>query len=142
MVSLRKKHAEKIRFAIVGGVNTAVDFIILLVLTSFGVPPAIANYPSSTAAVVVSFIGNKKYTFRTKGARLKREITLFLVFTFFCTLVLQPLTILLIQFILSPLHLNLVLVAFIAKCFATVVTLVWNYYTYSRFVFIDNKPSA
>lgn len=141
MEKLLKKHAEKVRFVIVGVVNTVVDFVILLTLTSFGVPPAIANYPSSTAAVVVSFIGNKNYTFKTKGARLKREITLFLVFTFFCTLILQPLTILLIQWALSPLGLDIVVVAFIAKCFATLVTLIWNYYTYSRFVFIDNKQN-
>lgn len=135
MDQLLKKHGEKIRFGIVGVVNTLVDFGVLLALTSAGVPPAIANYPSSTAAVVVSFIGNKKYTFQTKGTKLKREISLFLLFTFFCTLVLQPITILLVQWLLSPFGLDIVLVAFIAKCFATVVTLVWNYYTYSRFVF-------
>lgn len=139
MEKLLKKHAEKVRFGIVGIINTVVDFGVLLVLTSVGIPPAIANYPSSTVAVAVSFIGNKKYTFKTKGARLKREVTLFLIFTFFCTLILQPLTILLVQWLLSPLSLGIVVVAFIAKCFATVVTFIWNYYTYSRFVFVDNK---
>ncbi len=130
-----KKHAEKLRFAVVGGANTAIDFVILLALTSVGIPAAIANYPSSTAAVVFSFFANKNYTFKATETNLKREIILFLAFTLFCAWVLQPLTIIAIQSLLSFMNLQPQILVIIAKLAATVVTLVWNYLTYSRFVF-------
>jgi len=134
-VELAKKHAEKLRFAIVGGLNTVIDFAILLTLTSIGIPAAIANYPSSTAAVIFSFFANKKYTFKTTGTNLKREIILFLIFTLFCAWVIQPLTIIAIQSLLGFLGLQPQVLVIIAKIIATIVTLVWNYLTYSRFVF-------
>lgn len=129
--------AEKLRFGIVGSANTAIDFGILLTLTSIGIPAAIANYPSSTAAVVFSFFANKQYTFRTKESGLKREIILFLTFTLLAAWALQPLTILLVQFLLSPFALPTTITVVIAKVVATIATLVWNYLTYSRFVFTD-----
>ena len=131
--------AEKLRFGIVGSANTALDFGILLTLTSFGVPAPIANYPSSTIAVIFSFFANKKYTFKATGKNLKKEIILFLVFTLIAAWVLQPLTIVLIQFILSSLNLHLTASVIISKVAATVVRLVWNYFTYSRFVFAQEK---
>ena len=36
MEALLKKHAEKLRFAIVGGANTALDFAILFFLVFLG----------------------------------------------------------------------------------------------------------
>lgn len=130
-----KNKAEKLRFGVVGFLNTALDFGILLTLRSFGIPAEIANYPSSTAAVIFSFFANKKYTFRSKGANLRREITLFLVFTLFCAWVLQPVTIIAAEAALTPFALPALLATTIAKIIATIVTLVWNYTTYSRFVF-------
>lgn len=130
-----KNKTEKARFGVVGLANTALDFGILLGLTSFGVPAVIANYPSSTAAVIFSFFANKKYTFKATGTNLKREIILFLIFTLFCAWVLQPLTILIVQYILSLIAISGVVSVVVAKVIATIVTLTWNYLTYSRYVF-------
>lgn len=130
-----KNKGEKIRFGIVGFLNTAVDFGILLTLRWFGVPSEIANYPSSTMAVVVSFFANKNYTFRSTGANLRREITLFLAFTLFCAWVLQPVTIVIVETLLQPANLPILVATTIAKIIATIITLLWNYTTYSRFVF-------
>lgn len=130
-----KNQDEKVRFGIVGFLNTAIDFGILLTLRWFGVPAEIANYPSSTAAVIVSFFANKNYTFRSKGANLRREVTLFLTFTLFCAWVLQPITIVIVEALLTPLALPALVATTIAKVVATIVTLIWNYTTYSRFVF-------
>lgn len=135
MKNLLKKHADKARFGIVGVANTLLDFVILLVLRSLGVPTVIANYPSSTAAVIFSFFANKNYTFKAKGTNLKREITLFLVFTLFCAWVIQPLVILFVELILRNLDIQTLTLSVTAKIAATTVTLVWNYLTYSRFVF-------
>jgi len=139
MKNLLKKHADKARFGVVGVANTLLDFAILLALRSLGVPAVIANYPSSTVAVIFSFFANKNYTFKAKGTDLKREITLFLVFTLFCAWVIQPLVILSVESLLKTLDMQPLALTTIAKIAATVVTLVWNYLTYSKFVF--NKRS-
>lgn len=131
--------AEKIRFGIVGSANTAIDFGILLTLTSFGIPAALANYPSSTVAVIFSFFANKRYTFKATGTNLRKEILLFLVFTLVAAWALQPLTILFVQYALSPLGMPSIVSVVIAKVAATIVTLIWNYITYSRFVFKYEK---
>lgn len=131
--------AEKLRFGIVGSANTAIDFGILLTLTTFGVPAAIANYPSSTIAVIFSFFANKKYTFQATGKNLRKEIILFLIFTLIAAWILQPLTILLVQYLLSSSGFPLTVTVVIAKVLATIVTLIWNYITYSRFVFKKEK---
>lgn len=135
MKKLLKKHAYKVRFGIVGIANTLLDFAILLSLRSLGVPAVIANYPSSTAAVIFSFFANKNYTFKAKNTDIKREITLFLIFTLFCAWVIQPFVILAVELLLNPLDLQPLVMTTIAKIIATIVTLVWNYLTYSRFVF-------
>jgi putative flippase GtrA len=134
-----KKHADKARFGVVGVANTLLDFVILLTLRSLGVPAAIANYPSSTVAVIFSFFANKNYTFKAKGTDLKREISLFLIFTLFCAWVIQPLVILAVESLLKTLDIQPLTLTVIAKIIATIVTLVWNYLTYSRFVFKKEK---
>jgi putative flippase GtrA len=134
-----KKHADKARFGIVGIANTLLDFVILLFLRSLGVPAVIANYPSSTAAVIFSFFANKNYTFKTKGTDLKREVLLFLIFTLFCAWVLQPLTILATESLLKSFAIQPLILTIISKSLATAVTLVWNYLTYSRYVFKKEK---
>ena len=55
MEKLLKKHAEKIRFALVGGFNTALDFIILFGLVALGLDKIPANYISTTVTMVISF---------------------------------------------------------------------------------------
>ena len=139
MEKLLKKHADKLRFALVGGANTLLDFAILLTLRFFGVPSAIANFPSSTAAVIFSFFANKNYTFKSKGNSLKREIILFLIFTLFCAWVIQPITIIIVESLFQFLSLQPLLLTILAKLIATVVTLIWNYLTYSKYVFNKDK---
>ena len=47
MKDLLKQHAEKFRFALVGGFNTALDFGLLFLFVSLGVDKIIANYFST-----------------------------------------------------------------------------------------------
>ncbi|MFZ2125771.1 MAG: GtrA family protein [Candidatus Saccharimonadales bacterium] len=139
MKNFLKKHADKARFGIVGVANTLLDFAILLVLRSLGVPAVIANYPSSTVAVIFSFFANKNYTFKAKATNLKCEIALFLSFTMFCAWVIQPLVILFVELLLKSFDIQPLNLTIIAKIAATIVTLVWNYLTYSKFVFKKEK---
>lgn len=130
-----KDKEQKMRFVAVGGVNTVIDFGLLFLLSSLGLPVLIANIISTTTAFCFSFFANKKYTFKTSGTDVKREIFLFVIVTLFGLWVLQTIIIKLMIMSLSGVHLSDNAALFIAKVIATMVTLVWNYIMYSRVVF-------
>lgn len=135
MDQLLKKHAEKIRFAIVGGANTALDFIILFALTFAGIDKIAANYISTSVALIFSFFANKSFTFKHKTGNAKKQFILFIVITIAGLWILQPLIIWISTNALAPYITNQALNLFIAKLIATVASLIWNYILYSRIVF-------
>ncbi len=134
MKALIKKHESKIRFALVGGTNTAIDFGILFLLHSVGLNKYIANIISTTVAFIFSFFANRTFTFQSKGSAKKQFIP-FLIVTLIGLWVIQPAIIWLVSLLLHGLNETLAL--FIAKLIATVVSLIWNYVLYSRVVFKD-----
>ena len=130
-----QQHADKLRFALVGGVNTVIDFGILFFLVSIGLDKIPSNFISTSVAFIFSFFANKTFTFKSTGGNAKREFILFIVVTIFGLWVLQPIIISLVSFTLTPLTVADAAVLFVAKLAATLVSLVWNYIMYSRFVF-------
>lgn len=130
-----KNSTQKARFLVVGGANTAIDFGLLFLLQSLGLPVTVSNIISTTTAFCFSFFANKKYTFKTTGTNVKREIILFIAVTLFGLWVLQTIAIWLITSALSGTALSASAVLLIAKLFATCVSLTWNYILYSRVVF-------
>lgn len=130
-----KQHAEKFRFALVGGFNTALDFGILLLFVALGGDKIVGNYLSTTVAFIFSFFANKTFTFKAKTGDARREFISFTVVTLFGLWILQPLVILGVSAALAPLTLAEPVVLMVAKLIATVVSLIWNYFMYSRFVF-------
>lgn len=134
--------SQKVRFLLVGGSSTVLDFTILFVAKSLGVPVVIANIISTGISFCFSFLANKNYTFRTHGANLKREISLFVVVTLFGLWVLQSIVIAAVLPILEPSVSDASLRLLIAKLLATIVTTLWNYILYSRLVFVHKKPEA
>lgn len=132
MKALLKKHESKFRFAFIGGINTAIDFGILFLLTALGLDKLVANFFSTSVAFVFSFFANRTFTFKSTGSA-KKQFLPFLAVTLTGLWVLQPLVILAITQLLHSLDQALAL--FIAKLIATVVSLIWNYILYSRFVF-------
>lgn len=134
-MELLKKHAEKLRFAIVGGANTALDFALLFIFVAFGLNSIAANYLSTSIAFVFSFFVNKSFTFKSKGGNIAKQFALFLGITIVALWVIQPIVILAVTALLSPLGWNGSVVLFIAKLVATLASLVWNYILYARFVF-------
>lgn len=133
------KNNTKARFLSVGLLNTAVDFSILFLLTWLGVPRAIANIFSTTAAFLTSFTANKKYTFQTTGDNLKKEMLLFTAFTLFSILVIATGVIVILTPVLDQLLQNQYWSLFFAKIASVMAGLVWNYFTYSRFVFTNKR---
>jgi putative flippase GtrA len=132
---LLKKHAEKLRFAVVGGANTALDFGILFVLVSLGLDKFVANFISTSVAFVFSFFMNKTFTFKSKTSNAKKQFVLFLVITLFGLWVIQPVIIGGTAWAISGLNLSNPAVLLIGKLCATVATLIWNYILYAKYVF-------
>ena len=117
------KNRQKIRFLLVGGTNTAIDFGLLFILNTLGLPRVPSNIISTGVAFIFSFFANRNFTFSANSGNIKKQMTLFIIVTLFGLWVIQPIIISLISNLL------------VGKIIATAVTLVWNYLFYSRLVF-------
>lgn len=129
------KNNKIIRFGIVGAINTALDFGLLLFFTHLGLPKIVSNTLSTGMAFIFSFFANKKYTFRSSSGNVKREIVLFTIVTLFGLWVLQNGVIWLISPLCAALLHNESLALLAAKLAGTIVSLTWNYLTYDILVF-------
>lgn len=135
MQELLKKHADKLRFGLVGIANTTLDFVLLFLLVSLGIDKIIANYISTSIAFVFSFFVNKSFTFKSKGGNAFKQFLTFLGITIVGMWIIQPLVITGVSWLLAGTGWNEGIILFIAKLVATVASLIWNYTLYSRFVF-------
>ena len=143
MQEIAKKHADKLRFTIVGSVNTVIDFSILFTLaTLFNVPKELANFISTFVAFLFSFFANKKYTFKSTSKNLKRQFLLFTAVTLFGLWVIQTIIITAITPVFTNLGVNKPAALLISKLIATAASLIWNYTLYSRVVFKKPKNSS
>lgn len=130
---------RKIRFSLVSSAATAIDFSLLLFITSFGLGTITANYISSSIAFVFSFFANKKFAFRTPDHHIKREAVLFIIVTLTGIWLLQPLIIWKIEDMFDQSFQPTWLLVIIAKVVASFVTFIWNYFFYTRLVFKKKK---
>lgn len=135
MENLLKKHAEKLRFAVVGGLNTAIDFVILFTLVALGFPNIAGNYISTSVALIFSFFANKKFTFKHDGKANIKQLAYFLLITIFGLWVIQPVIIEGIRLLIGSWLTNNYIVLLIGKILANATTLIWNYLLYRKFVF-------
>lgn len=135
---------QKWRFVIVGGANTALDFVIYNLISKFlflALP--IANMISSFLAMIFSFFVNKKWTFRAQGKNYLREIVLFFLVTIFGIWVIQSGIIFLFQQIFPAFKWENFWLKNFAKIAASIPSLIWNYIMYKKVVFkSDNENLA
>jgi len=129
------KNNKIIRFGIVGAINTALDFGLLLLFTHLGLPKIVSNTLSTGMAFIFSFFANKKYTFRSSSGNVKREIALFTIVTLFGLWVLQNGVIWSISPLCAALLHNESFALLAAKLAGTIVSLTWNYLAYDILVF-------
>jgi len=134
-VELLKKHADKLRFGLVGIANTALDFVILFGLVALGLDKIPANYISTSCSFIFSFFVNKSFTFKSKGGNVLKQFLIFLAISIVALWVIQPLVILGISALLTGTGWASWIILFIAKIVATVASLIWNYIFYTRLVF-------
>lgn len=136
---LVKKHGEKIRFLIVGGFNTVLDFAIFGLLANvLGVDKVISNIISTAICVTISFILNFKFVWKSEKS-IKSTAIGFLVVSLFSAWVVQSIVITVVSAILG----NSGIANLIAKAFGSATGMVTNYFGY-KFVFKKpaTKPSA
>ena len=142
MEELLKKHSDKIRFVIVGGVNTAIDMAILFSLVNIvGLSIFFSNIISTSVALCFSFYANKTFTFKDNNQNLKTKIIVFLSITLFGLWVMQPIIIAITKSIFGHLSVADNVILMIGKLAATCVTLVWNYLMYRKFVFKKDQET-
>lgn len=141
------------RFVAVGVVNTLIDFAVLnLLVFAFSLNKLAANTVSVTIAMAVSYLLNHNIVFRQTGQNHFKKIILFLVITAFGLWVLQNLTIYAlihwfawpsatVKSILDLIGLdnlsNNFVVLNTAKILGTIISLLWNFFMYRRFVFTE-----
>lgn len=128
---------KPLRFILVGVLNTAIDFLALFGLTAVGVPVVPANMLSTGLALTFSFFANRSFTFRVAGTAAggaTGQAVRFLAVTLFGLWALQPVVLLLGTWLLTG-ALREGPALFVSKALATVVSMVWNYLLYDRFVF-------
>lgn len=91
MQKLLKNHITKLRFGIIGAINTILDIGILFALSGiFSIPKVPANIISTTVTFVISFFANRKYTFKPASSQhIVREMILFTGITLFGLWVIQ-----------------------------------------------------
>lgn len=131
-----KNSRQLLRFGAVGGINTALDFGLLFVFKSLGIPIEVANIMSTGIAFIFSFFANKKYTFKSTDTNIVREMILFVIVTLVGLWVLQTVVINLTLPLTTNMFHNNDVALLCSKLLATIVSLTWNYLLYSRVVFI------
>lgn len=129
------------RFALVGVVNTAIDFVLFTVLVAAGLGVLAANTVSTSAGMTFSFVVNRAWSFRSE--RPARETVVpFLAVTLVGLWVLHPLVILGTAAVGRLVGHEGVAVLWIGKAAAIAVGLVWNFTWYDRVVFKQRGASS
>ena len=134
MQQLLKKHETKVRFLLVGGTNTVLDFALLFLFTNLGLNRVVANIASTGIAFIFSFFANRKFTFKDSSKNVRRQFLVFAAVTLSGLWILQPIIILIATSFLDDVMSNNASL-FVAKVIATGASLIWNYLLYSRLVF-------
>ncbi len=125
-------HDTRVRFLLVGGLNTGLDIGAYTLLRYFGWPAILANLCSTSLGLASSFLLNRHFTFRTAGS--KGQLPVFLAVTLAGLWVLQPLILYATARLFAGWLTGTVLTLATKLC-ATTATIVWNYLWYSRRVF-------
>jgi putative flippase GtrA len=130
--------SKKIRFAMIGALNTGIDFSVFVTLVYFGLIPFFANIVSTSLGMICSFILNKRFTFPESSGNKRAQLAKFLGFTLTGLWIIQPMVIYGFTHAVSALsngRPNLTMLNAAGKLLSICVSLVWNYYWYSTVVF-------
>ncbi len=139
---------------IAGCINTALDFLILNVMTlALGLPPLVGNTVSVTFGICISYALQHFFVFRYEYRISWRKFLQFFVITGFSSLVIQNTVIFLFELLFNTKFGNSllflptaagrhVLALNFAKLCAVIIGLFWNYTMYRLVVFRKPKTAV
>lgn len=70
----RRHSGQFIKFGIVGGFNTGLDFLVYTIVVIMGAPPVLSNIIAFAVANPSSFFVNSRFTFRRDGRPAKLSL--------------------------------------------------------------------
>jgi len=114
-----KESIHYLKFCVVGGLNTAIDFFVFSFLSYLGVYYIIAQCVSYGCGVLNSYLLNRTWTFQQQGNRGKYE---FLKFT-----ALNVFTLIVTSFLLTLFHYKFSIPLPYSKVLVTIVSVGLNY---------------
>ena len=126
--SLRSEYAgsQFLRFLVVGGVSTAVQYVTLWLLVEVGVGVVLASALGFTLGAVVSYMVNYLYTFKSDQKHREAAFRFIVVASMGLLFNTGLMTLFLI---ILPVH------YFISQALATVLVLFWNFSANRRWTF-------
>jgi len=143
------------KFGIVGVINTFVDIGIFNFLKFIiGLSTVFANIISVSAAIVNSYIWNKKWTFRDKEKNVSKQFVVFVVLSLGGLIINTVVLMFLTQSFTYPSDLAVNIVHFLklnsffsdsfvffnfAKITAILFSMVWDFITYKKFAFKEGS---
>lgn len=124
---MTNKWIPLIKFALVGVVNTLIDFAVYALLTTIGVNYILAQWISYSAGILNSYVMNRKWTFEKKEKSSKREVISFVI--------VNLITLSLTSFLLTVLYNKWGIPLLISKLLITTVSVGINFIGTKLFVF-------
>jgi len=120
-----------LKFCVVGGLNTAIDFFVFSFLSYLGVYYIIAQCVSYGCGVLNSYLLNRTWTFQHQGKRSKYEFFKFIVLNVFALII--------TSFLLTVFHYKFNISLPYSKILVTVVSVGLNYIGTRFWVFNPSK---
>ena len=121
-----------IKFVIVGGIATIIDYIIFFILHELlKVPTLPANVISFTVSVIYNYIASVKWVFDVKKEDPKKQFIIFLILSIIGLLINTAI----VYVTIDLLHWY----SMICKIIATGIVMVFNFIT--RKIFLEKKPT-
>lgn len=139
------------KFAVVGVLNTIIDIGIVNVLVlKVGLNPILSNVIGVSAAIINSYIFNKKWTFQDKGNNIAEQFGLFVTLSLIGLLINTSVFYFLFRVWTWPGNLAFSIVGFIkldstfgkefvllnfAKAWSLAFSMIWNFVAYKKWAF-------
>ncbi|WP_258198212.1 GtrA family protein [Priestia megaterium] len=131
---MTNKWISFIKFALVGVVNTLIDFVVYALLTTIGVNYILAQWISYSVGILNSYVMNRKWTFERKEKSSKREVISFVI--------LNLITLSLTSFLLTVLYNKWGIPLLISKLLITIASVGINFIGTKLFVFTTKKKEG
>jgi putative flippase GtrA len=134
------------RFAVIGSLNTVLDFLIVNFLAFIfgvyqGINIIVINTTSFIIVVTVSFLLNKKWTFndRRGGLKTKKQYIFFFTITFVGLIINNSIVYLLTTIIGPQFGFSIFIWLNFSKAVAIAIALFWNFFNYKYLIFKSEK---